>query len=253
MNGENRLSRTDRDTVMEQVMTTATVTEKAVRETQGDQCVELRGIGWNGYLTLLRLRGERSRPRIHYLDGTAWLMSPTYSHERLKARLGQFVVEVVTGLDIPCNMAGSTTFRRKAKRGGVEGDQTYYLANEERIRGKNDLHLKKDPPPDLAVEAVNTHAADVAIEVYRRFKVPEVWVCDEDELVIRILQPSGRYVKSATSAAFPLLTAAEIFEWVQKPRTESDTTWMKQLRTWVKQTLKPRLGQQQHDDPAASE
>jgi Uma2 family endonuclease len=147
----------------------------------------------------------------------------------------------VVGLDIPCIPAGSTTFRRRARRGGIEGDHTYYLANEKRVRGKDKLHLKIDPPPDLAIEAVHSHDADEAIEVYRRFKVPEVWVCDEAELVILVLQPNGRYAKSPTSASFPFLTAAEVYDWVQRPQTEPDTQWIKQLRSWVKRTLKPRV------------
>ena len=48
-----------------------------------------------------------------------------------------------------------------------------------------------------------------AIEVYRRFRVPEVWICDEAELVILVLQPNGRYAESATSVPFPFLSAAE--------------------------------------------
>jgi hypothetical protein len=48
----------------------ATATTKTIRETDGDQCVELHHIDWNGYSTLLRLRGERSSPRMIYLDGT---------------------------------------------------------------------------------------------------------------------------------------------------------------------------------------
>lgn len=140
-------------------MSTATAIIETRQETEADQCVAFPGVGWKGYLTLLRLRGERSYPRMVYLDGTVWLMSPAYVHERLKGRLGQFVVEVVVGLAIPCIPAGSTTFRRRRKKGGVEGDQTYYLANEERIRGKRTINLRIDPPPDLAVEAVYTHGA----------------------------------------------------------------------------------------------
>ena len=235
-------------------MSTATAVEKPIREAEGDQCVAIHDIGWKGYCTLLRLRGERSVPRMVYLDGTVWVISPSCPHERLKTRLGRFVSEVVTGLEIPCIAAASTTFRRRAKRGGVEGDQTYYLANEKRVRGKAKLHLKIDPPPDLAIEAVHSHDADGAIEVYRRFKVPEVWVCDEDELTILVLQPNGRYAESATSASFPLLTAAEVYEWVRSPQPEPDTAWINQLRTWVKRTLKPHIQRQdqnsgQEQDP----
>jgi Uma2 family endonuclease len=222
-------------------MTMATATEKRIRDGEGDQCVEMPNIGWKGYCALLRLRGERSAPRMVYLDGTVWLMSPSFPHERLKKRLGWVVEVVIVEFDIPCIASASTTFRRRAKDAGVEGDQSYYLANEQRVRGKNKILLKTDPPPDLAIEAVQSHDADASVEVYRRFKVPEVWVCDEDELVILILQSNGRYARSETSAAFPFLTAAEIHDWVTRPQTESDTEWIIQLRTWVKQTLKPRV------------
>jgi Uma2 family endonuclease len=222
-------------------MTTATATINTTREAIGDQRVELHEIGWKGYLTLLRLRGERSAPRMVYLDGTVWLMSPTYPHERLKMRLGWVVEAIVDELDIPCIAAASTTFRRRARRGGVEGDHSYYLANEEKVRGKEKLHLKTDPPPDLAIEAVCSHDADAAIEVYRRFKVPEVWVCDESKLVILVLQSSGQYAASETSASFPFLRPTEVADWVHRPQTVSDTEWRKQLRGWVKKTLRPRM------------
>src|SRR5438477_7079351 len=111
-------------------MSRALATIKSGRGAEGDQCVALRDVAWKGYLTLLRLRGERSVPRMVYLDGTVWLMSPAFPHERLSKRLGWVVEVIVEELDIPCIAAASTTFRRRIKRGGVEGDQTYYLANE---------------------------------------------------------------------------------------------------------------------------
>ncbi len=225
-------------------MTMATATINIGREADSNQCVAIRDIGWKGYLTLLRLRGERSVPRMVYLDGTVLLESFAFPHEQLRIRLGRFVMDVVVDLDIPCIAAGSTTFRRRAKRGGVEADESDYLASVERVRGKKNLHLRTDPPPDLAIEAVYGHDADAAIEVYRRFRVPEVWVSDETELVILVLQPSGKYAASETSASFPFLRAAEVSDWVHRPATGNETEWVKQLRAWVRTTLKPRVGQQ---------
>jgi len=216
------------------------------READGDQCVALRDIGWQGYLGLLRVRGDRSMPRMVYLDGTAWLETPSFAHERLRIRLGQLVMEIVVEFDIPCTATGSTTFRRKTRRGGVEGDQTYYLANEARIRDKDQISLRIDPPPDLAIEAVYSHDAEAAIEVYRRFRVPEVWLCNGMELVILVLKPNG-YVASLTSASFPFLSAADVHEWVSRPQTVSETEWMRALRTWVRQTLKPRVRRQANE------
>ncbi len=206
--------------------------------------MEFPEIGWKGYLTLLRLRGERSTPRMVYLDGTVWLMSPTFPHERLKTRLDHIVTEILVCFRMPYIPTASTTFRRRLKKGGVEGDQTYYIANEQRIRGKDKISLKTDPPPDLAIEAVHSHDAEAAIEVYRRFRVPEVWICNEFELVILVLQPNGRYAAPATSATFPFLSAAEVYDWMRRPQTVSEVEWIQDLRRLVRRTLKPRARRQ---------
>jgi Uma2 family endonuclease len=213
-------------------------------EAEGDQCVVLWNVGWDGYSALLKLRGEHRDPRMIYLDGSLFLVSPSMRHENLKDRLGHFVTEVVTGLDIPCILAGSTTLRRRTKRGGVEGDQTFYLANFARIRGKKKINLRVDPPPDLIVQVVVTHEADEAVEVCRRFRVPEVWICDQNQLTILQLQPNGRYAAFERSLAFPVLLAAEIHSWIIRDQDDTDTDWIKALRRWVTDVLVPRNREQ---------
>ncbi len=225
-------------------MSTAIAPTARTTEIEGDQCVVLRDIGWKGYTTLLRVRGEHSIPRMLYIDGSLLLLSPSYIHERLKELLGAFIMTLVEELEIPCVMAGSTTFRRRPKRGGVEGDQTYYLANLDRIRGKKKISLKVDPPPDLAIEVVVSHDADDAVEVYRRFRVPEVWICDENQLTILVLQPDGQYVPSERSHAFSFLTASETHFWVTRSQDGSDTAWIKELRRWIAEVLVPRYQEQ---------
>ena len=41
--------------------------------------------------------------------------------------------------------------------------------------------------------------------------------------------------------AFPFLSASEVFEWVSRPQSEFDNDWIKELRNWVRRTLKPRV------------
>jgi Uma2 family endonuclease len=219
----------------------ATTSVISPAETQSsDQCVELPDIGWKGYTRILKMRGERRNPRLVYLDGNLFLMSPSYPHERVKKRLGLFVMAIVEEFDLPCIPAGQTTLRRRRKRGGVEGDETFYLSNESKVRGKHEINLRTDPPPDLAIEAVHTHDAAESVEVYRRLGVPEVWVCDDAETQILILQPNRSYSVSPASAAFPFLAADEIQSWVQRPQTVSETEWIKDLRRWVRETLLTR-------------
>lgn len=218
--------------------------QAAAQTVEGDQRVELIGVGWQGYKAMLRLQGERSRPQMVYLDGDVYLMSPSYNHEWLKMRLGHFVVEVAVGLDIPFMMAGETTLRRRKKRGGVQPDESFYFANYAPIAakmGKEDIDLRVDPPPDLSIEVVYSHDATAAVEVLRRLGVPEVWVGDEHGLRILVLQENGDYSESGRGLVFPILTAAEIFEWASRPQPESDIHWIKELRRWVQEVLVPRV------------
>jgi Uma2 family endonuclease len=206
-----------------------------------DQCVELRDIDWKGYATMLRLRGERSVPKMVYLDGRLWLVSPSMPHERIKRRLGNLVSTILLELDIPYEETSQTTFRRRKQRGGVEGDQTFYIANAERIRGKDKLNLRVDPPPDLAIEAVHSHDATAAIEVWRRLGVPEVWVCDESELQVLVRQPNGRYAAAKSSTVLPFVSISEILDWASRPKTDLESEWREALLHWVRRIVVPRV------------
>ena len=97
------------------------------------------------------------------------------------------------------------------------------------------------PAPDLAIEAVHTHPVAEALEVYRRLRVPEVWVGDEEGVRILVRQATGRYAEALQSAALPFLKAVEISEWITRPQTVSETEWVKDVRRWVRENLvKPR-------------
>ena len=81
------------------------------------------------FKAMLKIRGDRSSPRIIYLDGRMTLVSPGFSHEVIKKRLGTLIQEVAFGLGYP---RSSLPVRRRsgdAAKGGVEGDESYYFAN----------------------------------------------------------------------------------------------------------------------------
>lgn len=221
-------------------MATAALETRGTTDSAPEPCVVFHDIDWRGYESILKIRGERPAPRMVYLDGSLFLMSPSYSHERLLKRLGRFIDRIVEELDVPCIPTGSTTFRRGSKEAGVEGDETYYFAAEAEVRGKDEINLDVDPPPDLAVEVVWTHKADAAVEVYRRLGVPEVWIADGRKLMILVLQPSGAYAPAASSLALPI-SAAEIQEWAIERTEENETAWMKAARLWIREVVAPRL------------
>lgn len=208
----------------------------------GGQCVVMDGLDWGRYSAILRAKGDRTYPKMVYLDGSLWLTSPVFLHDYLKIRAGIIVHEIATGLGICHVGSGSTTFRRRKKQGGFEPDQSYYFANAPRLRNRVEIDLRIDPPPDLVIEIVYTHAVEATIATCRRFGVPEMWICDETSLRILALQPGGRYAESPASAALPFLAAVEINAWLRKEAEDDDETkWGLELRRWVADVLGPRV------------
>ncbi len=230
----------------------ATITTDTATDVAGDQWVVMIGVGWGGYRAVLRAKGARRRyPKLVYLDGDLYLMSPAYPHERIADRLGWLVKVVVEELEIPFISTRSTTFRRRLKNGGAEADESFYLANAHRIRGRKDLNLRRDPPPDLVIEAVNTHDADESVEVWRRFGVPEVWVCDAGSMQILALRPDRTYAEVTRSVSFPSLSASEISGWATRPTEGDDLAWVKDVRRWVRDVLLPRTRDAANDQGGA--
>ncbi len=172
-------------------------------------------------------------------------VTPSQPHEERKERIGRFITEVVVGLEISYRPTASTTWKREADKAGVEGDLTYYFGTMDRIRGKREVDLNEDPPPDLAVEVVYSHDVSHSLEVYQRLGVPEVWVSTERGLRILVLSEVGedgpRYERSVRSVALPMLSADEIDDWIGRPAPDDDeAAWTRTVREWVAETLAHR-------------
>ena len=77
-------------------------------------------------------------------------------------------------LAIPILGGGSTTFRRRDAAGGLEPDQCFYIRNVDRVRGREEIDLGRDPPPDLAMEVEIGRRTIDREAVYARLGVPEL-------------------------------------------------------------------------------
>lgn len=228
-------------------MATATATASPIPETAlvpGEMVVVLSDIGWSGFEQIVRLKGERHTPRLVYSEGALTLMSPSHVHEHGGDRLDRVVMAICAELDIPCHAAGATLFRRRDLDKGIEGDKTYYLTHEEAIRGKDEIDLNVDPPPDLAIEVEVTHSAGQAIEIWRQLGVPEVWIYSPRRSLLRVLQRDGKgnYLEASASRFFPFLKVSEILDWLAQAPTEPQSRWERRLRNWVREELVRRMG-----------
>jgi Uma2 family endonuclease len=197
--------------------------------------VVLDGISWETYE---RLREELDRTRQHarivYNEGRMLVMSPRPEHETWKMMLDGLLVMLATERNIPMRRLGSTTWRRRTLRKGLEADQYYYVQHESLVRGRMDIDLQHDPPPDLAVEIEFTHHPVDLPSLYAELGVPELWRYDGHRLTVSRLGPDRQYVPAEMSLAFPFLRPAELERFMAMAVTTDETSILLAFRDWVR-------------------
>lgn len=162
----------------------------------------IQDVNWSEFEAILDEFGEKRASRIAYSDGTLEIRMPLPEPEVDKELIGDLVKILLEELDMDCECFGSTTFKKKEANSGLEPDQCFYIQNHQQMRGKRQLNLAIDPPPDLAIEVDVT--SKTQIDAYTRLGVPELWVYEGTELKIYRLQ-AGEYQSSTTSPTFPNL------------------------------------------------
>jgi Uma2 family endonuclease len=196
----------------------------------------LHDVDWRTYGRLLRTFAERPSVRLTYDRGTLEIMSPLHERDSDARFLGRLVVTLTEELGLTLKVGGSTTFRRRRQRRGLEPDDCYWIANEPRVRGKRRIDLRVDPPPDLAIEVDVTRSSLNRMGIYVVLRVPEVWRLDGDTLTFEVLQPSGRsYAPASTSLAFPLVTPADLMTFLALRTQMDENAVAQQFRAWIRQ------------------
>ncbi len=192
----------------------------------------LEEASWALYEKLLRDIGERPI-RVTYDEGTMEIMSPLPEHERPKKLIGQLIETLTFELEIPRASLGSTTFRYREKSKGFEPDECYYFHDEQKMRGKNRLDLKKDPPPELVVE-IDIASRSVPREpIYAALGVPEIWRCKARRVdCLHLID--GEYKTRKMSLAFPFLEPALLQRFIEKAAVDGETAMLRQFVAWVR-------------------
>src|SRR5262249_31485318 len=104
----------------------------------------LSDVSWYGYSCLLR-EVEGRRLRFTYDRGRLEIMERSYENENTSQFLGRIVITLSEELSLPIRGGGSTTFRRKKEKKGLESDNCYWIANELAVRNLKVINLRKDP------------------------------------------------------------------------------------------------------------
>ena len=195
--------------------------------------VILHNISWSTYQALLVDLGDH-RGRLTYDRGTLEIMSPSEEHEGRKRLVGRFIEVFTEELNIDIKSMSSTTLQSELKERGLEADESYYVQNEPRVRGKR-VDLTRDPPPDLAIEIDLRRSAIDRMGIYAALGVPEVWAFEHNALLIHLLRENDEYEVSETSAALPQLAMAELMRFLALQGSMSETALVRSFRAWVRE------------------
>ena len=172
---------------------------------QPGEVIALDDASWEFY-ELVRRDTEGHNIRITYDQGRMVLMSPLPIHEKIKKLAGRLIEMACFELDIPLSSFGSTTWKRQDLRKGLEADECYYIQNEPAVHGRSDIDLKRDPPPDLAVEVDITHVPVDRPSIYAALGVGELWRYDGKRFSFVRRTAAGSYEPIPTSQALPVMT-----------------------------------------------
>ncbi len=198
--------------------------------------VLLQGISWDTYQSLVRELESQPSKRLTYDNGLLEISMPLPPHESYKRWTGRLVETLTEELDIEIRSLSACTWSRKDLAKGVEADECYYIQNEAVIRGRMDIDLAIDPPPDLAIEIDITSLSIPRLPIYSALGVPEVWRFDGEKMVI-LFRVDGQYQEVEASIALPIVTPAILQTWLTQAMTMGETTWVKALRRWIRETI----------------
>ncbi|NES23081.1 MAG: Uma2 family endonuclease [Symploca sp. SIO3E6] len=198
--------------------------------------IPLRGVSWQTYKALMAEVGDDRGWRIAYELGVLELRMPLLKHEAPKRLLENFIETVADELEIEILEAGALTLEREDLSRAIEPDSCFYVQNEQRVRGKEEIKLPDDPPPDLAIESDYTSSSLNKLSIYAFLGVPELWRYHKGKLLIYQLV-NGNYQLSESSLTFPCLPVAEIVPLIEQSKEIGQRAVVRLFRKRIREIL----------------
>jgi Uma2 family endonuclease len=171
----------------------------------------LQGVPWETYVALRDALDDQTGLKMTYLEGALELMSPSLLHEDAKKIIARLLEVWAMERRIDLRGFGGATFRREAKKRGLEPDECYKL-------GK----LIEGDVPDIAIEVIVSSGLVDKMAVYAGLGVPEVWTWrpSQHEIVVHRLT-GGAYESHDHSTLLPQLDLALLTRFVQPGESQT--------------------------------
>lgn len=209
----------------------ATVAKTRLR---GERRIVLSGIPWELY-EQLRENEENWHVRMAYDNGRLELMSPSPNHEVVTKLLAQMIEAFTAELAIPRRSLRSNTWKRRELGKGCEADECYYILNHRRVKGRLEVDLAVDPPPDLVVETEVSRSAVSKLRIYAALGVPEIWRWRKKRLTAYSLEANGTYVAREISRNLPMLRVKDLEPFLEFELAADESAWIRHFQSWVRE------------------
>ncbi len=186
----------------------------------------LPNVSWETYQRLVEdLMGKRAI-RLTYDGEDLEIMVVSYKHGNYSRYLELTIVEIADLYEIDFVPAGDTTFRLEKKQKGFEGDGSFYFKNAETVRGKDEIDLSIDPPPELVVEVDITNGSLSKFPILAAIGVEEIWRFDGNKVIIYRLQNED-YEQVAESVCLPGVKSEIVTELLFAAEELKRSEWLK--------------------------
>ena len=193
-------------------------------------------ISWSEFEEILAKLGDNRSSRVAYDRGDLEIMTPLPEHESYKEIIGDLIKDLADELELDYESFGSTTWKKEATLAGSEPDNCFYFENERAVRGRLDIDLAQDPPPDLVLEIDITSKSLDRLPIYARLGVPEIWRYDLGILKIYQLR-AGQYQETDISLTFPSIPVKGIPNFIVKNIALGRRKLHQKFRVWVRQKI----------------
>jgi Uma2 family endonuclease len=192
----------------------------------------LRGVTWETYATL-RDDPENDHARMTFRRGVLEIMTLSFFHELVAQIINRLVCTWTEEHRVEIASCGSMTCQREDLKLGLEPDQGYYISHEAITRGRKELNLRDDPPPDLVIEVDHTNKSLKKLPIYAEMGVPEIWRWEQETVIVYRLN-DGEYAESPVSECLPGFPLDEIQLALKRRDTEGETAMIVAFRNAVR-------------------
>ena len=201
-----------------------------------EERVILHDVSWQTYQRLLAEHVNSAGTRFAYNKGELEIMVVYAGHEEPNRTLAALVEELAVALDKDCYRSGSTTFRREDLDKGFEPDSSFYFDRADAVRGKKEIDLHADPPPELSIEVDVTRSPLNKFPIFAAIGIREVWRYSEGKVSMYALHGTG-YEPIQTSLVLAPMTAEAATRLLHEGQRLKPRAWRKRIQEWIQENV----------------